>query len=931
MRQMGTDREAREAGCAVRMASMLPERWNKLEEVFQAAADLPEERRPDYLEEACGDDQELRREVEEMLAASTLDLIRDVIESTSDSMAAEADQDPLVGSLLGPYRVISLIGRGGMGVVYRAVRDDDQYHKVVAIKVIPRMLAGPEAVIRFRSERQILADLDHPNIAHLLDGGTSDGVPYLVMEFVEGVPITQYVKEHNLPLQDRLRLMRSVCAAVQSAHQKLVVHRDLKPANILVTANGSVKLLDFGVAKMLAPSETDLVQTTAHMMTPDYASPEQIQGAAVTTASDVYSLGVVLFEVLAGERPYRVTGPGLREAERVVCQTEPRKLSELPSLPPRLRRRLSGDLDNIVQMAMRKHADRRYGSVEQFSEDLRRHMEGQPVRARADTPLYSLGKFIARNRWSVTAGLLVGASLIIGTVVAVRQARRAEQRFSELRGFARTVLVDLHSQLRDIPGTAPARRAIIAHVENYLRRLVSQGAADDASLANEFATTYLRLGEIADSSAKALSDFENGRGLLERKRGSGEPEPEDAALLARLHERIAGVKGELGDPAQVQAHLLVAADITKRLLERHGANPEAEQVNALVQWRLAQLYRTEYRLASAEEHAQLALKGCESLRARGVRNQELEEIETGVRNGLAAIFRRQGRWKLSLEMYQSILADAEKSAAANPGSVVGQRKLARSHQIVGDMLRSTSGREAEAAMHLRAAVQIGERLAAQDAGDSTSESNLGQYLTTAGEELSAPGQWSESVSYLRRAMVIFQGRLKRTPDNGVDQLYMALTEAALGERLGDHGQRAEGVQYLRRGLERMRMLVSRDPKNTTNLLELFKVQRALSKQLAGQGQASEAIALASEVVQRARLVAAQATSGQSFTRREVPLSLLEMGTVCRILGRPEEARSWFRQTLQAWEDLNRAGIHFPELESAMAEARVGASASAARP
>lgn len=903
---------------------MLPERWHKLEEVFQAAADLPEGQRSRFLKEACGDDQALRREVEEMLAASTLDLIRDVIESTSDSMAAEADQDPLVGTMLGAYRVTALIGRGGMGAVYRAVRDDDQFRKEVAIKVIPRMLAGPEAVSRFRSERQILADLEHPNIARLLDGGTSDGVPYLVMEFVEGVPITQYCRDHNLSTAERLKLMRNVCAAVQSAHQKLVVHRDLKPANILVTGGAVVKLLDFGVAKMLAPSATDLVQTAAPMMTPDYASPEQILGQTVSTASDVYSLGVVLYEILAGERPYRVTGSGLQEAERIVCQTEPRKLSELPNLSPKLRRRLSGDLDNIVLKAMRKDAERRYGSVEQLSEDLLRHLEGQPVRARADTPFYTLSKFLTRNRWAVAAALVVAASLVTGTVVAVRQARRAEERFAELRGFARTVLVDLHRQLRDIPGTANARRAIIAHVENFLRKLVAQGASDDAALANEFATTYLRLGEIAETSEMALADFERGRVLLERKAGRGTPQVEDALILARLHERIAGVEGELGEPAEVERHLLKAAALTGNL----PAVPEAAQVHALVEWRLAQMHRTEYHLQEAEKYARGALKSCESLQAQGVRNQELEEIQAGVRNALAAILRRQGSWTQSLELYRQVLAEAEKAAAAHPDSVAGQRAVARSHMIVGDMLRDMVGRGGEAAAHLRAAVRIGEQLAARDPGDSTSELNLGQYLTTAGEELTGPEQWSESVSYLRRAAAIFQVRLGRMPDNGVDLLYMALTEAALGERLTQRAQPAEGVRWLRQALGRVRGLVDRDPRNTTNLLELFKVQRALARALAEQGQAAEATELASWVVRRSREVASEATGGQTFTRREVPLSMLEMGRVYRALGRSEEARSWFGQSVAAWEDLSRAGIHFPEHEAAMAEARVGASAKA---
>ena len=226
---------------------MLAERWQKLEEVFQAAADLPAETRTAYLDTVCLGDTELRREVEAMLAASKLGLIESAIAATADDLADEAEQDPLVGTWLGPYKVAGLLGRGGMGAVYRAVREDDQFTKQVAIKVIPRVMAGPEAVARFRAERQILANLEHPNIAQLLDGGTTDGIPYLVMEYVEGVPITEYVSAQGLSIADRLRLMQSVCGAVLYAHQKLVIHRDLKPANLMVRRAGGVAILDFGV------------------------------------------------------------------------------------------------------------------------------------------------------------------------------------------------------------------------------------------------------------------------------------------------------------------------------------------------------------------------------------------------------------------------------------------------------------------------------------------------------------------------------------------------------------------------------------------------------------------------------------------------------------------------------------------------------------
>ncbi|HEY2019333.1 MAG TPA: serine/threonine-protein kinase, partial [Bryobacteraceae bacterium] len=430
---------------------MSPEQWRKLEEIFQTAADLPAESQAAYLDQACGGDPELRREVEALLAASTLKLIESAIVETADDMAEQPDRDPLVGTWLGPYRIAGLLGRGGMGAVYRAVREDDQFRKEVAIKVIPRVLAEPEVVARFRSERQILANLEHSNIARLFDGGTTDGIPYLVMEYVEGVPITEYVSARGLSIPDRLRLMESVCGAVLYAHRNLVIHRDLKPANILVTADGTVKLLDFGVAKLLDPSAGDTALTSRLMMTPDYASPEQIQGEPVTTASDVYSLGVVLYEVLTGERPYRITSPHLHEVERVVCRTEPRRPSSVETLPARTRRRLAGDLDNIVLMALHKDVTRRYGTVEQLSEDIRRHLQGLPIRARRDTVFYRGGKFLRRHQWAVAASLLVAASLVTGTVIALRQARAAQGRFDQLRGFARTVLVDLHGQLSDIP------------------------------------------------------------------------------------------------------------------------------------------------------------------------------------------------------------------------------------------------------------------------------------------------------------------------------------------------------------------------------------------------------------------------------------------------------------------------------------------------
>ena len=313
-----------------------------------------------------------------------------------------------------------------MGVVYLAVRADDHYQKRVAIKLVQHGLYTGAILHRFRTERQILASLDHPNIARLLDGGTTtDGRPYLVMEYVEGLPIDVYCDRHKLSISERLRLFRTVCAAVHYAHQNLVIHRDLKPSNILVSTDGVPKLLDFGIAKLLNPelSAPSLVFTESglQLLTPEYASPEQVRGEPLTTASDVYALGVLLYELLTGHQPYRLTSRRRQDLERVICEVDPLKPSTAISRsdadtetdgtgqrtpatvsqtregqPEKLRRRLTGDLDNIVLMALRKEPQRRYGSAEHLAEDLRRHLEGLPVMARPQTFGYRSAKFIRR-------------------------------------------------------------------------------------------------------------------------------------------------------------------------------------------------------------------------------------------------------------------------------------------------------------------------------------------------------------------------------------------------------------------------------------------------------------------------------------------------------------------------------------------------------
>ena len=412
---------------------MNPERWGRIEELFRTAIDRPADERDAYLTRVCGSDEDLRREVLSLLERdSDEDFIRDPIANAALAFTAKPNDD-LTGERIGPYRVTRLIGRGGMGDVYEAERDDEHFQQQVAIKIIKRGMDTDFVRDRFLRERQILASLDHPHIARLFDGGaTPDGSPYFVMEFVAGEPITAYCRRHQLSVNEKLKLFRKVCSAVQHAHQKLIVHRDLKPSNILITPSadgkeGEPKLLDFGIAKLLSTDASQphtRTETALRMMTPEYASPEQARGQAVATTTDVYSLGVVLYELLTERRPHEFRTYAPAEIERAICDTEieePSKVvGQMTGAPTKLARQLAGDLDNITMMAMRKEPERRYQSVEQFSEDIRRHLAGMPVVARKDTFGYRAGKLVRRHK----AGVAILALLIILAVAMTIQAAR---------------------------------------------------------------------------------------------------------------------------------------------------------------------------------------------------------------------------------------------------------------------------------------------------------------------------------------------------------------------------------------------------------------------------------------------------------------------------------------------------------------------------
>ncbi len=390
------------------MDGLSPEQWAEVKRLFECAIELAPEERADYLERECPD-PDLRREVASLMdySAEGLPSADAAIASAAAAAAQEPDPDErLIGTRLGPYRVEAIAGHGGMGAVYRASRDDAEFRQLVAIKLVRAAAESPSTLRRFRRERQILARLSHPNIARLLDGGsTPEGVPYLVMEFIEGEPITAWCDRQSLDVEHRLRLFLRVCEGVEFAHRDLVVHRDLKPGNILVTKDGTPKLLDFGIAKLLDPdAENEAATLTGLVMTPEYASPERVRGEPASTAADVYSLGLILYELLTGKKAQPMSGHTPDAIASMVCQTE-------PAAPARLRPQLAGDLDHIIRMAIRKEPERRYASAGLLARDIQRHLDGRPVTARPDTLAYRSAKFLRRHRSAAVASAAIAASL----------------------------------------------------------------------------------------------------------------------------------------------------------------------------------------------------------------------------------------------------------------------------------------------------------------------------------------------------------------------------------------------------------------------------------------------------------------------------------------------------------------------------------------
>ena len=818
------------------MKDLTPDRWQRIDALFAQALDEPPERRLEWLARACEGDAELYHAVSRLLAklpaaeAELGESLTDYAETILAELAGEGSDEPHDDGVLplngrvGAYRLVEEIGRGGMGTVYLAERDDAEFEKRVALKLVKRGMDTDDILLRFRYERQILASLEHPNIARLYDGGaTPDGRPYLVMEYIEGVPITRHCDENRLSIDARLRLFASVCRAVQFAHQNLVVHRDIKPSNILVQPDGTVKLLDFGIAKLLdrtAAGPAPETRADMRLFTPEYAAPEQLTGGAVTTATDVYSLGVLLFELLTGRRPDGATEAarpsaalgrvlaGSSEADERAGRLE-ETARRRGTTPERLRRRLRGDLDSIVSIALAREPARRYASAGQLLADVERHLAGLPVEARGPSLRYRTASFVRRHRVVVGAAALVVLALAGGLGAAVWQAGRAASerdqarleraRAEQVSSFVLGLFEAADPLTDERLDTLRARDLVDRGVDRVRTQLADQPDVQAATLAT-LANVYMHLGLYA----QAQELFDEVLAMAHPSSGL----PRERALALAYLAQLAGWRGDYIAGDSFGAMVLAA-------YAEHGWEQDTLYANVL-SWRgiaLGMLGRRD----EAEAHHAQALALARQWEPGGGKHYSnllnniatyyanidehvraepllLEVIEIDRRiygpghpqlaiayNNLASSIHYQGRRTEAEPFYREALAISRQVYGPDHPHVA---QFAENLATLLDDL----GRNDEAEPYYRDALRI--LTSTLDPADT----RLAMLRRNLALNRHAAGAYGEAEALLRASAAALETTL------GADHLYTALARASLGRTLTAAGRAPEALPLLRRSV-----------------------------------------------------------------------------------------------------------------------------------
>jgi non-specific serine/threonine protein kinase/serine/threonine-protein kinase len=903
--------------------------WEREKALFLAALELPTGERAAWVAAQTASNDASNDASNAALREAVLSLLA-AHEETDDFLETPAvsltEPTPTLARV-GPYKLVREIGRGGMGTVYLATRDDGEFQHEVAIKLVKRGMDTDAILARFRHERQILAGLHHPNIARLLDGGTTeDGLPYFVMEYVAGQPVREYAERAALTTAQRLTLFRTICDAVEHAHRNLVVHRDIKSSNILVTAQGVPKLLDFGIAKLLDATHDEgaTATPTVAALTPEYASPEQLRGEAVTTATDVYSLGVLLFELLTGQRPYELRGRRLEElAQQVHTESPPRPSDVMRAKSTAVAHTLRGDLDTIILMAMHREPSRRYASVAQYAEDIERYQQGLAVRAQRDSVRYRASKFARRHRAAIAAAAALLISLVGGLAASVWQARRAdteraraERRFAEVRSLATSFLFDIHDAIRTLPGATPARALLIRRGLASLDGLARE-AQGDTALQRDLAIAYQRIGEVQGNSyganlgdtEGALRSYRTAIALLDAVHAS---ESTDMATRTAFVESLRGlaamqnVSGNVSESAQLLERALtlqravVATPSTDTYTHRAHrvllANVLQELADARGGAGLSNVGDTPGALAAYREAI--------ALREALLREQP---ADVEARAGLASLQLTYGSlaWSLQDSSGAALLRDGvarlETIVVMYPDDAVRRNELLSGYGRWRVPLVD-AGRYAEAIAIDHKVLATLQRMVADDPKNALLQRNLSVSYNNLARDLRASGQPIEAVANHRRSLAISE-QLRRADSASIEHARdIAFTEDVLAEALADARMWPDALAMYHRAIasqRRLQRLEAADPSHGDDLAFLY----------AGLGaahRATGALELAAQAYQQAVPLAESGVARPDSpprARRTLAVVYAGLAALHGQRGACPEAAAWQAKAETEWRTL----------------------------
>jgi serine/threonine protein kinase len=809
---------------------MKTDRWSLIEEIFQGALEQPPAERKQYVEAACENDKELLSEIESLLENDD-DAERVLRSLIADDLKEAAQTSNLseTGLQLGPYHLVRELDSGGMGVVYLAVRSDDHYFQVVAIKMIRKGNDSPELVHRFRMERQTLATLNHPCIGTILDGGeTQDGRPFIVMEYVEGQPITLASKSRGLSIRQRIDLFRSVCSAVHYAHQQLIIHRDIKPSNVMVTPDGMVKLIDFGISKPLEPQLVLSDSSTAaglRRMTPDYASPEQIQGKHLTTATDIYSLGILLFELLTGSRPYTLSNLSAVVADQVISEQGGKKPSSAPGISSAARRELSGDLDRIVLKAMDLDPSRRYLSVQHFDEDLLRYLTGKPISARKTTPTYVLSKFVRRHRVAVLMACTIAIALSCLALLYLKQSRAVDRRVQEVRRLADSAISDMTDKLQHSSASTETQAALFQSALNYLGEL-RKTLGSDPRLLLELSKAYVRVGDLEGSplvanlgnSGTAVTSYrEASRTAIEAH--AAMPGDESTQAVIDTYQRLGGIELFLGNLHESNDSYQQALTWARRFWQQKPDEPTRKRLLAMSYAGIGDVSLTGLNPDKALENYSTAFQVFGNSPS-GV--EDHDRMLIGFYLGKAKALNELGKQSKALESNRNAVALAEALVQRFPASLLARRALFLACE---DLILPLAGRDAlnvsdwsQAQVYARKALAIAQMLVGIDSKNAQAQFDLDRAYTSMGDAFRQSNPSIASIWY-RKSIALTKQLLPLYGSGARHEL--AIQDEALAEVLVKEKDVQEQLRLLQEANLGRQELAETSPHGVLHLMRSF--------------------------------------------------------------------------------------------------------------